>query len=369
MQKRKITFKHRIEYIFFTGFISLVKLSPLFMMKFNKKLLRFLFETFSKRHTGVVARNLKLAFPNYSRDQRGELRENIYRHFSSVFVEIIYLFVKKKPGKILKPIEVTHLDYLEQALGKKKGVIMFSAHFGNWELTPYILSQNLDVKLNSIARKMDNPLVERKVLQFREFMGSAMIDKKNAIRTMLKRLEGNEIVMLLIDQNTIEQEAVFVDFFGHTVGAVPSVSMLHMKKHIPVLPFFVHYEKDKIVLEIMKELDTRKYRGTDVNHNAEKQDGKPGNNSNGKQSESVRLLTQQCTAIIEEKIRQYPEQWLWFHNRWKTKPPAPTQPQTQPGSNNGNNGNNINNRDNGNNGNNQNESSHIAQTNQRRIAQ
>lgn len=305
MQKRKKTFKHRFEYVIFVCFVTLIKISPLFMLKFNRKLLRFIFGTFSKRHPGIVAKNLKLAYPDYSEAERIRLTEKIYRHFSTVLVEDIFIFVKRKPEKILRPVHVENLEYLEHALEKKRGAILFSAHFGNWELVPYILSRQLGVTLNSIARKMDNPLIEKKVLAFREFMGSSVIDKRNALRTMLKRLEKNGIVYLLIDQNTIEREAVFVEFFGETVAAVPSVSKLHLKKDIPVIPLFLHYEKERIVLELQPEISA-----TEVCKES---------NNNG-ETQCIHALTQCCTTIIEKKIRQHPEQWLWFHNRWKTKP-------------------------------------------------
>jgi len=299
MQTRKITFKHRLEYLLFMAFVLLIKVSPLFLVKFNRKVLRFLFGKLSKKRPGIVKRNLDIAFPNKSEEEIAKLTAAIYRHFSSIFIEIITIFVKKNPGKILKKIEIRNLEFLEQSLTKKKGVILFSAHFGNWELVPFILSRKLNLKINSIARKMDNALVEKKVRQFREFMGSAVIDKRNAIRTILKRLEKNGIVYLLIDQNTIEREAVFVDFFGKPVSAVPSVSQLHLKKEIPVVPLFLHYEKDKIVLELFEEVE---FTGT------------------GNQEEDIKRLTQQCTSMIEEKVKQYPEQWFWFHNRWKTRP-------------------------------------------------
>jgi KDO2-lipid IV(A) lauroyltransferase len=299
MQKRtsKITVKHRLEYLFFMAFILSIKVSPLFMVKFNRKFLRFLFAKISKRHHGIVQKNLKIAFPDDPEEKISALRTAIYRHFSAVLVEIIYMFIKKKPGKILKPIEITNLHYLEEALKNKKGVIIFSAHFGNWELIPYILNRELNMKINSIAREMNNPLVEKKVKQFREYMGSAVIYKKNSVRTILGRLKNNEIVYLLIDQHTIRREAVYVDFFGETVPAVPTVSRLHIKQGIPALPVFLHYEEDKIVLELMEEIRF------------------PGS---GDRERDIQRLTQWCIAVIEEKIRRYPEQWFWFHNRWKT---------------------------------------------------
>jgi KDO2-lipid IV(A) lauroyltransferase len=300
MQKKnkKISARHRIEYLAFMGVVTALKLSPLFLAGFNRRVLQFLFSKLNKRHHRLVKKNLDIAFPNKTREEIETLRQAIYTHFSSVFLEIIYLFVKRKPGKILKPIEVVNLRFLEDALEKKKGVIVFSGHFGNWELIPYILSRELDRPVNSIARKMDNPLVEKKVKQFREFMGSALIYKQNSIRTILNRLNKNGIVYLLIDQHTIKREAVTVEFFKEPVWAVPSVSQLHIRKDIPALPVFIHYDRDRIVLEIMEEITFT--RSDD-------------------QAGDIRRLTQQCITLIEEKINRHPEQWFWFHDRWKNR--------------------------------------------------
>jgi len=301
MSKRKVKFKHRLEYILFAVIVMLIKISPLFLIKLNQRLIRYLLIKLSKRHSGIVARNLKIAFPHSTAGEISTLTRAIAHHFSSVFIEIITIFVKKQPEKILGKVEILHPEVLEQALDKKKGVILFSGHLGNWELIPLVLSKRFNQKVNSVAREMNNPLVEKKVKQFREYMGSELIDKRNAIRTILKRLEQNRIVYLLIDHNTIAREGVFVDFFGKPASTVTSVSQLHLKRAIPIIPIFTHYEEEKIILELLEEIDAS---GT----------------STGNQEEDTVRLTQKCTSIIEEKIRQYPEQWFWFHNRWKTRP-------------------------------------------------
>ncbi len=302
MPKRKIKFKHRVEYILFAVIVMLIKISPLFLINLNQKLVRYLLRKLSKRRSGIVTKNLRIAYPHYTAEKISALTRAISRHFSTVFIEIVTIFVKKQPEKILKKVEILHPEVLERALDKKKGVILFSGHFGNWELIPLILSRQLNQKINSVAREMNNPLVEKKVKQFRKYMGSELIYKRNSIRTILKRLEKNGIVYLLIDHNTIAREGVFVDFFGKPASTVTSVSQLHLKRAIPIIPIFIHYEKDKIVLELLEEIDDI---GT----------------STGNQKEDILRLTQRCTSLIEEKIRKYPEQWFWFHNRWKTRPP------------------------------------------------
>lgn len=300
MQKRKVSFRHRIEYFFFIAFIVIIKLSPLFLFNFNKKWLCALFKKLGKRYSRIVSKNLNIAFPELNNEESAALKNAIYDHFAAIFLENIYLYAKRKPRKILKNITVNRIDVLESALKKKKGIIVFSGHFGNWELIPYVLSRKLNRKISSIAREMNNPLVERVIRKFRDYMGSNIIYKKRSMRTILNLLEKNEILLLLIDQNTVAREGVFVDFFSKKVSAVTSVSQLYLKKGIPIIPVFVHYEKDEIVVDILDGID---FTGGED------------------QGENIVKLTQECTTMIENQIRRYPEQWFWFHNRWKTKPP------------------------------------------------
>jgi KDO2-lipid IV(A) lauroyltransferase len=284
----------------FVAFIFIIKLSPRFLFNLNKKLLCALFRKFGKKHSRIIDKNLEIAFPGIDGEELAALKGNIYNHFATIFLENIYLYARKKPQKILKDITVNRIDILESALKKEKGIILFSGHFGNWELIPYILSRHLQRRITSIAREMNNPLVERVILKFREYMGSDIIYKKGSMRTILNLLKKNNIVLLLIDQNTVVREGVFVDFFSQKVSAVTSVSQLHLKKKIPIVPAFLHYEKKKIVLDILDEIQF---------------------NGGGNHGDDVKKLTQECTTMIEHQIRQHPEQWFWFHNRWKTKPP------------------------------------------------
>ncbi len=299
MQNVKVSFKYRLEYIIFYIYMLKLKLLPLFFFNLNKKIINFFFKKFSKRHSKIITKNLKTAFPQKTEKETHKLKNKIYNHFSSVFIEIIYLYLKRKPNKILKNIFIKNKEALKNALNKNRGLILFSAHFGNWELIPYIFSRKLNLQIYGVAKEMNNPLVEKTVKNFRKYMGCNTINKKGSIKKIIKLLENKNILYFLIDQNTIERESVFVDFFSTKVSAVTSVSQLHLKKDIPILPVFLHYENDKIVLEISECINFKKTE----NYNKD-----------------VLNLTQKCTTIIEEKIREYPEQWFWFHDRWKTKP-------------------------------------------------
>ena len=304
MQKNKVRFRHYIEYILLNFFIILVRITPLPVLVIHRQILGFLFKNLSPRHRRIVKKNLKIAFPSASTAESKQLFDRIYHHFSVVFVQIITLFAKKKPTKVIKTIKINGLNNLQHALEKNRGVILYSAHLGNWELIPYVLSRSLNTRVSSIARPMNNPLVERKLLDFRNFMGSRIIYKKGSIRKTIKLLKDNQIFYYLIDHNAVAREGVFIDFFSKKACAITSVAQLHLKMNVCVIPVFLHYEADKIVVDIFEEVETSK-------------------TSTG--SKDIFDLTQRFSSLIEEQIRAYPEQWFWFHDRWRTKPPRREQ--------------------------------------------
>jgi len=299
MQQKKGSFKLRLEHALFAGMISLVRVSPAWVLDLERKLLVFFLKKASPRHARLVAANLSLAYPAEAPARRAELQARIYDHFSRVFMEIVRTFARRDPQAILARTSINHGEILERALEKGRGVIVFSAHFGNWEWIPLALGQRLGREIHSIARPMDNPLIENKVRQFREAMGSRVIYKQGSLRTILKRLGGNGVVYLLIDQNTVPREGVFVDFFATKAATVTTVSQLILKKGIPAVPVFLHYEKDAIVLDVLPEVEF------------------PGA---GAGADDVVGLTQELTRLIEAQVRRFPEQWFWFHDRWKTRP-------------------------------------------------
>ena len=299
MRKEKGSCKIRLEHALFSGVLALVKHSPAWALGLQRRILVFFLKKGSPRHSRLISRTLALAFPAIAPAGRAELKKNVYAHFGRIFVEIARVFARREPRSILERTRVEHLELLRQALEKGRGVIVFSAHFGNWEWIPLIMSQRLGREIHSVARPMDNLLIENKVREFRTAMGSQVIYKHGSLRTILKRLAANGIVFLLIDQNTVPREGVFVDFFASPAATITTVAQLYLKKNIPVVPAFLHYEGEAIVFEILPEVDFL---------------GDPA------RPDAVTGLTQELTRRIEEQVRRFPEQWFWFHDRWKTRP-------------------------------------------------
>ena len=294
----KHNIRYRVEYFGFRMFIFFIKISPLFLRKCFRLFAIGVFSIAGKRYKKLVDSNLRIAFPDQSNSERLILKKKIIKHFSSIFIDIIYLFGGKDPDKILGALKVEGIENIQNVLKKGKGAILFSAHFGNWELIPFILFRELGFRISSIARRMDNPLTEEIVKKFRAFMGSDMIYKEGSLRKIIRVTEENGLIYLLVDQNTITREGVPVRFFGKEVIAVTTVSQLYLKKNIPIIPLFITYQKDSIILKIGKEMEFKK--GPDLNKN-------------------INDLTQKCISIIEDMIKKYPDHWFWFHDRWRPR--------------------------------------------------
>jgi KDO2-lipid IV(A) lauroyltransferase len=210
------------------------------------------------------------------------------------FVDIPYLI----RDNLHKWIRIEGLDNYVEARKEGKGVLIFSAHFGNWEIGNAALAI-MTRPFVFIYRILDSLLMERLITGVRASYGNISLAKENAMRPMIRLLRNGDTINILIDQNVAAYEGVFVDFFGRKACTTPGLTLLALHTKAPVLPVFTRRLPDgKYLLEIGKKVEIV---------------------SSGNRDADVLINTQNFTKIIEEKIRQYPEQWLWFHQRWKTK--------------------------------------------------
>ena len=245
----------------------------------------------------IAAYNLRRAFPDKSDDEIVRISREVYRNLGIVAAEFfdIHGITKKNIGKL---VEVEGLEHCLKALGKGLGVLFFTAHFGNWELAAAAVS--LLVKpVGVIYRPLDSALLDRIVLRGRSATGNIPIPKERAMRPMLRHLKQNGILGILIDQNVAWYEGVFVDFFGRPACTTNGLALLALHTGAPVLPGF------------MARLPDGRYRlvlGPEVEVI-----------DTGDHEADILANTQRFTKVIEETVRQYPEQWLWIHQRWKTQ--------------------------------------------------
>lgn len=251
-----------------------------------------------KKHRKIALSNLSEAFGSrLSTLQQKKIAKASFRHFGRIFSDMIKARHIHR-DEIRKLLTVEGTEHLEKALSKGKGVLIFSAHLGNWEMATAPVSQI--GKVNVIARALDNRLLEREILSIRKKLGAHVIYKQQAARPILRALEANEMVAILIDQNVVRNQAVFVEFFGKTAATTPSLASFFLKTGAPVIPVFCYpVENRKYRVKIFPPLEIP---------------------ATGEEKQDVLKITQLCTKIIQNQIQENPNVWLWFHNRWKTRP-------------------------------------------------
>ena len=301
MPQKRVSFVYRLQYALFLMMLGLVRIAPLWLLEGVRRGLVFLFRRFDRRHPALISQNLRMAFPKKSNAEIDTIADAIYRHFSSVLFDILRTVARRQgASRVVREARVVNMASLLPILERGRGLIVFSAHYGNWEWIPPLLSAHLQRPVNVIARPLDNPLIEKRLRRFRESLGSQVIYKQGSLRRILDKLAANEVVFLLIDQNTVTREGTFIDFFSRKASAVTSVSRLYLKKRIPIVPVFLCLQGNgRSELRALAEI---RYRRT------------------GNETGDIAGLTQHLNSIIEDQIRSLPEQWFWFHDRWRTQP-------------------------------------------------
>ncbi|MCK8816346.1 lysophospholipid acyltransferase family protein [Natroniella sulfidigena] len=285
-----------IGYLSFKIFKAVVKFLPKRVSCWLAKLLGSLAFYLAKRRRELAVKNIKLAF-DCSTEEANELTKGVFQDLTVKFVEILGL-EKWSEADFEGKIEVEGMEHLEEAYQQEQGVILFTGHFGNWELLGIYLTA-LGYPMNAIARMYQNPKINKEILQIREERGANVYDKKGrgvkkAFRSLLKK----ECLLILGDQDA-HSKGEFVDFFGRLASTPKGPVVLAQKTGALILPvYLVREELDQYRLLIEPPLKIAK------DATAQEQQNK----------------LQQLTSSLEEKIREYPKQWLWLHRRWKTRP-------------------------------------------------
>ncbi len=257
-----------------------------------------LFYYLSPRQRFITIHNLRCAFPEKSADEVIATAKGVYRTLGIVAADFFDIpsLTKENIGDL---VEVEGLEHLKKAVEMNRGVLMFGAHFGNWELgaaaIPIILKPSA-----VIYRPLDNSILDNLVLWVRSSTGNKPVPKEHAMRQMLRILKKNEILGIMIDQNMAWQEGVFVDFFGRPACTTNGLAHLALRTEAPVIPgYIVRLENGNYRLVFKEAMEIIR---------------------TGDDDEDILINTQNFTRVIEATIREYPDQWLWIHQRWKTKP-------------------------------------------------
>ena len=193
------------------------------------------------------------------------------------------------------------LSDLKRCLERGKGVFFLTAHYGNWEIMGLNHGLLGLAPLHSIARKLDNPWIERRAMAFRTVTGNAIFHREDSPLKIVRALKRNDCVAVMMDQNTA-LGGVFVDFFGRAAATPRSLALLSHRIEAAILPLFCHPTgKGTYRIQYGPELVLEK---------------------SGNREADILNGTQACCRFIESVIRQRPDFWMWGHRRWKTRPPG-----------------------------------------------
>lgn len=252
------------------------------------------------RHRKVALESLAIAFPDYSAKRRKEITKEFFILMAKGGLELLYYL--NNTGKIKQAIEIQGKENLDRALARKKGVILVSAHYGNFPLMSLRLA-DCGYPVNIVARPMRDKYAEAHFHSLRSSIGVKTISaypRKACVLGIIKALAAGEIVIIQMDQN-FGTGGVWVDFFGKLAATPTGPVVLSMRTQAALVPSYIYQRKDKRhLLRILPEEELV------LGKNKE---------------ETILKNVSHFTKIIESWIKARPQEWSWIHRRWKSRPP------------------------------------------------
>jgi KDO2-lipid IV(A) lauroyltransferase len=250
-----------------------------------------------RRRTALA--NLALAFPGLAETERRRICRRSFEHLGVMGFELCATLVQPVENALAR-IRLDGLEHLRDAMASHGRALVLTAHVGNWELLA-VAHRLTGYPLAVVVRPLDSPWLNALAERLRRKSGVELIDKRGALKPVLRALAGGRMVGILLDQNAARREAVFVPFFGRAASTSKSLALLALRTGAPVVPIFIRREA------------AGGHRVTIL----------PGLQAPASSDEGALIeLTRRCTETIEAAIRAVPEQWLWIHDRWRTRPAA-----------------------------------------------
>ncbi len=249
-----------------------------------------------RRRTGITLSNLNRVWSGKKTEiELRQIARRMYQNLGQGFVEFLRMPLLTSKN-LYRCVSIEGMKHLEAARDQGRGVFLLSAHFGNWEMLSAAIALS-GIPMNVLVKKIRNLSVDRFINGIRRGLGVNPIDKQNGAEDMLQRLRNNEAVGFVLDQHAHADEGVMVRFFGQKASTFKSLALLARRYKVPIVPVFMIREGlgfHRMVFEPALELCEGKNVG-----------------------DSILDDTQRCMDVLERFIRNYPDQWIWLHRRWK----------------------------------------------------
>ncbi len=243
--------------------------------------------------------NLRLAFPEWDEARRRDVIRGMVRNLGWLAAE--FARFPQYTRENIEDLVVLdgHENFLE-GQRRGKGVLYLTGHIGGWELSSFAHAL-YGFSLNYMARPLDNARVDALVNRYRCLSGNLPIFKNESARALLKILKESGTVGILADQNTMPEEGAFVDFFGKSACTTTGIARVALHTDAAVVPGYAVWDESIGKYRLRFEPAVELVR-------------------TGDSERDIFVNTQKFAKVIEEIIRKYPEQWVWVHARWKTRP-------------------------------------------------
>jgi Kdo2-lipid IVA lauroyltransferase/acyltransferase len=255
---------------------------------------------FDRKHRERAMGNLRRSFPDMPEPMLREMARESMRQLIVLFVEVVFTTHLVRIDTWRKYVELRDFrSTLELLLDERRGLIMLTGHYGNWEVLGFVLA-TLGFPTTSVARTLDNPYVNEYVMGVRQKRGQRIVDKSGMTREATGVLDRHGTLGFIADQNA-GSKGIFVDFFGRKASTYKSIGLLAMQYKIPVVIGYARRLKQAFRFQVGAQ---------DIIYPEDWQN----------QDDPLRYITQRYTTAIENIVREDPGQYLWVHRRWKTRP-------------------------------------------------
>jgi KDO2-lipid IV(A) lauroyltransferase len=249
----------------------------------------------------VGMRNLAMALPEKSAREHRKIVRAVFASLGRQFAEIC-LFPRYTRENVSQVVTYDGFENFDRASERGKGVLFLTGHVGGWELSAFAHSL-YGHPLHFVMRPLDNPYLDALVRRYRTRYGNTPILKDDPVRELLRAMKVGGTVGILMDTNMTPPEGVFVDFFGIPACTASGLARIALRTDAAVVPGFTVWDPVLRKYRLRFDPAVKVIRTSD-------------------NEADILANTQLFTKIIEDFVRRYPDQWLWVHRRWKTRPPG-----------------------------------------------
>jgi KDO2-lipid IV(A) lauroyltransferase len=296
MRWRRTRFRNRIEFEVYRAARSAAWILGPRALEAVGGALGDLFRILGRRRGRILRFNQALAFPNLSEDARRRLEREVARHFARALLDALRA-QRLAPEQLTAEVEVVGLEHVAAAVDHRRGHFLMTGHLGSWEVAALTIGLVCSKPLKMVNRPLDNPLLDAELARLRGRFGNLPLGKQNVARGILSELKVGGAVGILIDQRVSGDVGVEVPFFGQPTPTHPILAKMSLKTGAPVVPLVASRTGfGRYVLEFHEPIIPDRLPSDELD---------------------AVSLTARFSETLEQMIRRRPEQWLWYHDRWR----------------------------------------------------